>query len=189
MMEYVLLTVGKTHSGKTTFWKELMKEIKHGCIIDTDSITEFLKINYPDLYDPKYLNEIQPKDNIKWATFLEVYKHALFTSLPIILTNANTTKIIRKEIRTIAKEHKRKVIMIYFNRPEKILLNRITTTQRSKICLTKSRDFRDLLLNKQSKIFETPSEKEADIFFEIQSNKARKSIQKEIIDLIKNNKT
>jgi len=76
--------------------------------------------------------------------------------------------------------------MIYFNRPENILLDRIKTSTRSKICLTHSKNFKDLLINKQKKLFEQPHPKEADLFFEINDDKSRKKVQKEIITLLKN---
>ena len=75
--------------------------------------------------------------------------------------------------------------MIYFNRPENILLERIKKSTRSKICLTQSQDFKNLLTNKQKKLFEYPSPKEADIFFEINDDQSRKKVQEEIITLLK----
>ena len=74
--------------------------------------------------------------------------------------------------------------MIYFNRPENILLERIKKSTRSKVCLTHSKDFNDLLTNKQKKLFEQPSSKEADLFFEINDDQSRKKVQKEIIALV-----
>jgi len=67
-----------------------------------------------------------------------------------------------------------------------ILLDRIHTTSRSKKCLTKSANFRDLLINRQSTCFEAPSPKEADIFLEITDDKSWKEAQKQIFSLINN---
>jgi shikimate kinase len=78
--------------------------------------------------------------------------------------------------------------MIYFNRPQEVLLQRIQISNRSKKCLTKSKDFTDLLLNRQSKIFESPSTKEADIFFEITDDSSRKEVQKKVIYLLSKKK-
>ena len=75
--------------------------------------------------------------------------------------------------------------MVYFNWPQDILLYRIDATSRSKKCLTKSADFRDLLLNRQSVCFEVPSKKEADIFLEITDDTSWKEAQNKIITLIK----
>ena len=49
-MQFVIMTVGKTHSGKTTFGMELAKKIKRSCVLDADILSEFLKTTYPVLY-------------------------------------------------------------------------------------------------------------------------------------------
>lgn len=49
-MQFVVMTVGKTHSGKTTFGMELAKKIKKSCVLDADILSEFLKTTYPILY-------------------------------------------------------------------------------------------------------------------------------------------
>jgi hypothetical protein len=56
-MQYVVMTVGKTHSGKTTWGGQIRKTIKHCCLIDGDIIAEFLKTNYLDLYNTDYVKE------------------------------------------------------------------------------------------------------------------------------------
>jgi thymidylate kinase len=76
--------------------------------------------------------------------------------------------------------------MIYFNRPESVLLDRIEKTKRDKLCLSRSKDFKDLLINRQNKIFEEPSCKEADLFFEINDEKSLKETESKILKLIKN---
>ena len=181
------MTVGKTHSGKTTFGWELKKKIKHCCLIDSDRIAEFLKDNYLDLYASEYnkqTNELSQWFYLKKAVFQSVYTHWVQSELPVILTNANSTQAIRKEACSIAHQAGRKVIMIYFNRPEETLLQRIDGTQRSKKCLTKSVDFKDLLLKRQRNCFEAANKKESDIFFEITSDSTWKTTQKAIIQLI-----
>ncbi|MFA6255888.1 MAG: AAA family ATPase [Candidatus Absconditabacterales bacterium] len=190
-MQYVVMTVGKTHSGKTTWGGQIRKTIKHCCLIDGDIIAEFLKTNYLDLYNTDYVkenNELTQGFRLKGVVFQGVYKHALQTTLPIILTNANSTKAIRKHAGIRAHKAGRKIIMIYFNRPQEVLLQRIQISNRSKKCLTKSKDFTDLLLNRQSKIFESPSTKEADIFFEITDDSSRKEVQKKVIYLLSKKK-
>jgi len=54
-MQYVVVTVGKTHSGKTTFGLELKKNLKHCTLIDGDVVAGFLRDNYPDMYDDDYI--------------------------------------------------------------------------------------------------------------------------------------
>lgn len=186
-MQYVIMTTGKTHSGKTTFWLELKKKLKHCCLIDSDVIAEFLKDNYGDLYATEYNrknNELAQWFYLKKAVFQWVYTHAVQSTLPVILTNANSTRAIRKEASNVAHKAGRKTILVYFNWSQEILLVRIEATTRSKKCLTKSANFRDLLLNRQSTCFESPSKKEADIFLEITNDKSWKEAQKTILHLL-----
>jgi shikimate kinase len=185
------MTVGKTHSGKTTFGKELTGKLGKYCLLDFDILVEFFKTTYPWLYNIELFKT--PKDandahylSLKVRT--TIFKQALKTDLPIIFTNANTLKKLRKKFCTLAHKEGKKNIIIYFNRPEKVLLERIEKSKRSKICLTRSTDFQDLLLNRQSKIFEIPNPKEADIFIEITDDKSWKEAQKTILKLINNSK-
>ena len=164
------MTVGKTHSGKTTFGKKLAQKIKNNILIDNDQIAEFLKENYENLYSPDFL-----KDSIKWSSgaYLKqslvktIFRFALKTNLFIISTGANSTKRLRKSLVTLARKNNRKVIIISFNLSEKVLLSRINKSKRSKKCLCHSKDFRDLLLNKQSIKFESANKSESDYYFEI----------------------
>ena len=186
-MQYVIMTVGKTHSGKTTFGKELTEKLGKYCLLDFDILVEFFKTTYSWLYNAELFKT--PKDandahylSLKVRT--TIFKQALKTNLPIIFTNANTLKKLRKKFCTLAHKERKKIIMIYFNRPEKVLLERIKKSKRSKICLTRSTDFQDLLINRQSKIFEKPSEKEADMFIEINNTEDWNTAQKTITRMI-----
>ncbi|EVT98089.1 hypothetical protein U365_13840, partial [Bacillus anthracis 9080-G] len=40
MKRFVIITVGKTHSGKTTFARELEKEFPHSFVMDQDNQAE-----------------------------------------------------------------------------------------------------------------------------------------------------
>lgn len=182
------MTVGKTHSGKTTFGMELAKKIKQSCVLDADILSEFLKTTYPILYQSDWKENSKEKTQwyyLKVSLMIEIFKRALKTDATIISTAANSNKKIRRRGRSLTHRAWRKLIMIYFNRPENILLDRIKKSTRSKICLTHSKDFKDLLINKQKKLFEHPSPKEADIFFEINDDQSRRKVQKEIISLLK----
>lgn len=46
MKRFVIITVGKTHSGKTTFAKALEKELPHSFVMDQDNQAEFINTHY-----------------------------------------------------------------------------------------------------------------------------------------------
>ncbi|MEA2088817.1 MAG: AAA family ATPase [Patescibacteria group bacterium] len=119
------MTVGKTHSGKTTFGYKIAKKLKQHCLLDSDILAEFLREYVPDLYKNDFVknsNKISSGYNLKKKILTEIYKHALKTNIPIIITSANQTKKIRKEIYLLSKKEKRKFILVYFDLPEKILI-------------------------------------------------------------------
>jgi predicted kinase len=187
-MSYLIMTVGKTHSGKTTFGKKLAQKIKNSILIDTDEIAGFLKDNYVNLYNTDFLknsNQLSPGYFLKKEIANTIFKSTFKTDLLIISTSANSTKKLRKGLLNLARKNGRKVIMIYFNLPEKILLDRINKSNKSKKCLYHSKNFKDLLLNKQSIRFEGANEKEADYFFEINKVINADKVFDEVLKLLK----
>jgi shikimate kinase len=51
--------VGKTHSGKTTFGKQLMKELEDNAMLfDSDELTDFLMEKYPWLQKKIFPSEL-----------------------------------------------------------------------------------------------------------------------------------
>ena len=189
-MPFVIITVGKTHSGKTTFGKELAKKLKDKCILlDSDVLTDFLKDNFPGLYQGDWVKKtnklLSPGYYLKRVVLLEIYKQALKTNLLIISTSSNSKEVLRHQTRSLAERAGRKFIIIYFNLPEKVLLNRIKHSNRSKNCLIYSKNFTDLLVNRQTKHFEAPKAKEADFFFEINNDKSRKNVKLKILKLLR----
>ena len=49
MRRLVIMTVGKTHSGKTTFAKELESVLQQAVVIDQDNHAEFINSHYKKL--------------------------------------------------------------------------------------------------------------------------------------------
>ena len=49
MKRFVIMTVGKTHSGKTTFAKSLEQVLDNALIIDQDNHAEFINTFYKSL--------------------------------------------------------------------------------------------------------------------------------------------
>jgi len=114
-----------------------------------------------------------------------VFKSALKTGLLVISTSANSTKKLRKNLVALARRDNRKTIMIYFNLPEKLLLDRIDKGNKSKKCLYHSKNFKDLLLNKQSIRFEGANKNEADYFFEVNNLTEINKTYGEVLNIIK----
>lgn len=59
MKRLVIITVGKTHSGKTTFAKELEKELPNSFIMDQDNQAEFINTYYEKLQPTEGTNTLK----------------------------------------------------------------------------------------------------------------------------------
>ncbi len=59
MKRFVIITVGKTHSGKTTFAKYLEQKLPHSLVIDQDNHAEFINKYYRGLIPSKGPNTIK----------------------------------------------------------------------------------------------------------------------------------
>ncbi|WP_254178057.1 MULTISPECIES: ATP-binding protein [unclassified Planococcus (in: firmicutes)] len=71
MNRVAVMTVGKTHSGKTTFAKALERQLVNAIVVDQDNHAEILQSYYPALV---------PKDGanaIKYALTQTIVDHAV----------------------------------------------------------------------------------------------------------------
>ena len=185
-MSFVLMTVGKTHSGKTTFGRELAKRLGPCCLLDSDEVADFLKAKYPDLYQADYKEGSQQPTGgyyLKLKIVAEIYKMALSTDLPIIFTTSNAKQQIRQEISRLAKEAGRSTILVHFNLADDVLLARIHNSQRLGGNQDDIKSFDYFLNNIQSRRFEIPTAAEADHYFEINETVSGQQVIEKILTL------
>jgi len=183
------MTVGKTHSGKTTFGRELAKRLGPCCLLDSDKVADFLKGEYPDLYkSDRDEDSGQPTRGyyLKLAVVAEVYKAALQTSLPIIFTTSNAKRRVRQEIIRLAKDNNRSTIIVHFNIADDILVERINNSQRLKGNQAEIQSFNHFLANIQTHNFDVPTAAEADYYFEIIDNDSLCAVMEQALILLRN---
>lgn len=186
-MSFVLMTVGKTHSGKTTFGRELAKRLGPCCLLDSDEVAEFLKSKYPSVYQSDYEEgSEQPTRGyyLKLAIVAEVYKTALQTNLPIIFTTSNAKKQIRQEICRLAKESGRSTIIVHFNIADEVLVERINNSQRLGSNQAEIQSFNHFLTNIQTHRFEVPTAAEVDHYFEI-NRESNKQVLEQVLKVMR----
>ena len=183
------MTVGKTHSGKTTFGREIKQSFPETIFFDSDILGDFLKTNYPWMYDPQVLplNEegITAGKSLQVATRLEILKKASQTDLPLFISAAHARKESRQKMLKLAHDYQRTLILVFFNYSEKLLLERIKHSDRDKICLVESKNYEYLLLHKQKAAFEVPTPDEADYFFEVTDEDSLTQTKQKIHNLLK----
>ncbi|WLD94484.1 AAA family ATPase [Alkalihalobacillus sp. AL-G] len=141
MKRLLIMTVGKTHSGKTTFAKELEKKISNTVVIDQDNHAEFLHSYYQALI-PK-----QGPNLIKYAITRTIVDYAINeTDCHIIRCNSNRNG--KDRLKWLSHYHKKGFIsiLVNFNIPEHILKERIANSKRNMNIIRAFSTFEEVLV-------------------------------------------
>ncbi|MDQ6466800.1 AAA family ATPase [Exiguobacterium acetylicum] len=160
-MRTVLLTIGPTHAGKTTFAKKLACRLPSSLIIDQDLQARFLLEHYPDLVPTEGPNHIK-HDLTGW-----LIEKAITSSFEtIILCNANTTRTGRKQLLNQFPRSTFRSILVWFDLPEAILSNRLTYSNRDGREIRGNSSYHDIY---QRQRIESPVSSEADKIVRLRS--------------------
>ena len=181
MNRLVIMTVGKTHSGKTTFARALEKELPNSVVIDQDNHAEFLRSYYQTLL-PK-----QGQNTIKYALTKTIVNYAVNeTDCHLILCNSNRNRNARLNLLEQYQENGFTTILVDFDIPEQVLKERVTKSQRSTTILRTASTFEDVLTRQQNETENgdviSPKEGEADHLFVIKNADEVHSVIQKIIN-------
>ncbi|EMA6342860.1 ATP-binding protein [Bacillus cytotoxicus] len=142
---YVILTIGKTHSGKSTFARKLEKELEHTVVIDQDEHAVFLQSVYP-LLVPK-----EGENILKYSITERIIEYTILnTAYHMIVCNANLQEAPRTRLIQQFQKHGFKVIVVKFDLPVHIIKNRIASSQRNTAILRTVHSFEEVLYNQES---------------------------------------
>lgn len=185
MRRFVIMTVGKTHSGKTTFAKALEKRMPNSVAIDQDVQAEILSLYYPTLVPKEGTN------TIKYALTQTIVGYTVEqTNCHIILSNANRSFKDRAKLLNYFKEKNFINILVNFEIPDCILEERIKESQRDKTILRTMSSFEEVLIQQKKDSFlekkNAPTEKEADHLFSIKSRRDFDIVISKITELLIN---
>ncbi|WP_342599858.1 ATP-binding protein [Psychrobacillus sp. FSL H8-0483] len=185
MKRIVIITVGKTHSGKTTFAKALEQELNNSVVIDQDNHAEFINTYYKNLL-PK-----QGTNTIKYAITQTIVDYAVEqTNYHLILCNSNRNRKGRLELLRHFNEKGFISILVNFDIPEHILRERVTESSRSTNIFRSASTFEEVLIRQQAeshKIDVTePTEDEADYLFVIKTSDEVQFVIHEITNINQN---
>lgn len=180
MNRYVILTVGKTHSGKTTFAKALEKEMTNSVVIDQDNHAEFLQSNYQALI-PK-----QGQNTIKYALTQTIVDYAVNeTSCHLIICNSNRNRKARIKLLQDFQNKGFTTIIVNFEIPDDVLYERVENSQRNTSVLRTVSSFSDVLNRQQNETEKNevidPIEGEADYLFVIRKSEDVQTVIQEIV--------
>jgi len=170
--KYVIMCVGYTHSGKTTFARNLEKELKNIVLIDNDDIATFINGKYPlAVFSPyNMVKRTYKEPNFKFLIFQETFKFCLRASLNVIHASGNLGNDSRTFIRNNVKKYNYKLITVYFNLPKELLLERIKNTTKDTKAFRSSKKWSEIL-PRQELYAKLPPSKKDTIYFEIKDSK------------------
>lgn len=182
MKRLVIITVGKTHSGKTTFAKELEKKLNEALVIDQDNHAEFLNTYYKKLI-PK-----QGNNNIKYAITQTIVDYAVNqTNLHLILCNSYRLRKARLNLLEHFRIKGFTSILVNFDIPDHILHERVVNSERSKKIFRSASSFEEVLIRQQTESHKgdviDPIEGEADYLFVIKNSNEVNTVNQRIVDI------
>ncbi|MGX1828123.1 ATP-binding protein [Paenibacillus taichungensis] len=176
MERLVVMTVGKTHSGKTTFAKELESVLQQAIVIDQDNHAEFINEHY------KKLRPIEGPNTLKFSVTDAIVNYATEQSnFHIILSNSNLNKSGRAKVLRYFHNKEFKSIIVYFDLPDDLLKDRVIRTQRSKAIFRSASSFLEVLERQENLLEIQPSKDEANHIFIIKDPNNTAEVIQQII--------
>ncbi len=178
----MIMTVGKTHSGKTTFARLLEHSLENSFVMDQDNQAEFINT---------YYQKLQPNEGpniFKNSLSRFIVEYAIEnTKLHLIICNSNRNRISRlKLFDELFTQEQFIRILVNFDIPDEVLLNRVKQSQRSTNIFRGSySSFEEVLIRQQHEssnedIIE-PTIDEAEYLFVIKDNKDVESVIQKIV--------
>ncbi|MCP1393769.1 MULTISPECIES: ATP-binding protein [Bacillus cereus group] len=186
MKRLVIITVGKTHSGKTTFAKELEKELPNSFIMDQDNQAEFINTHYEKLQPTEGSNIL--KHGL--SKFIVDYAKE-HTNLHLIICNSNRSKNGRFYLlNEVFPQNEYIRILVHFDIPDDVLYERVArSTRNTNIFRGGYSSFKEVLDRQQTELLHDdvvdPIENEADYLFVIRNSKDVNSTILKIVHLAK----
>lgn len=184
MKRLVILTVGKTHSGKTIFARALEREVNNLFVMDQDNHAEFINSFYKKL-QPK-----QGPNTLKHSISKLIVNYAKEnTDLHFVICNSNRSRKGRSYLlNDLFSEDEFIRVLVHFDISDDILQDRVIKSQRStSIFRGDYSNFEEVLVRQQAESLEedlaAPVEGEADHLYVIKNNEAVDSVIKEIAHL------
>lgn len=176
MKRLLVMTVGKTHSGKTTFAQNLAKALPNAAVIDQDNQAEFLQAYYQGLL---------PKDGpnrLKTALSRTIIEYAADeTDCHLVLCNANRGEKSRRELLSFFQRKGFTCLLVSFDMPEALLQERVSATTRSISVLRSAVSFSEVLARQGMEDVQKPDASEADHLFIVRSEADVEPVIREIL--------
>lgn len=166
----MIMLVGKTHTGKTTFGRLLKERVANLIVLETDPIALFLREHFAEVAyvdDKEHTGKFE-KVALKFQLFQTIFERALEIEKPLVLSNSNMWKEGRKRILEQCKKAGRPTTGIHFDLPIEVLKERAVVSGRDKRVLRTSQHFAELLERQENRM-QVPDPSEFDEFYIVHS--------------------
>ncbi|MBW4840674.1 MAG: ATP-binding protein [Paenibacillaceae bacterium] len=163
MNRFVIMTVGMTHSGKTTFATELEKVMQQDAVvIDQDNHAEFINKHYMKLRPSEGPNMLKFSITNTIVAYAVEHSH-----MHILLSNSNLHEPSRRKVLRYFQEKGFQRILVYFELPYKLLEERVEKTQRHHKVFRNASSFSEILQRQRGSQQDRPGPEEAEYLFVI----------------------
>ncbi|WP_432360957.1 AAA family ATPase [Sporosarcina sp. UB5] len=188
MKRLVVITVGKTHSGKTTFAMDLEQKLKNSIVMDQDNHGAFINTYYKNL---------QPKTGpnmLKHAISELIVDYAKKQSdYHLIICNSNRSGKGRAYLlEQLFPKNEFIRILVHFDLPDHVLQTRVANSQRSTNIFRSASKFEEVLKRQNADSLKEdvvdPVEGEADYLFVIKDSGEVNRVIEKIIMIEKDNR-
>ncbi|MBP0725380.1 AAA family ATPase [Bacillus sp. RG28] len=183
MKRLVIITVGKTHSGKTTFANALEKQLNNSFVMDQDNHAEFISTYY------KILQPKQGPNTLKHSLSKLIVDYAKEnTDFHFIICNSNRSRKGRLYLlEELFNTDQFVRILVHFDIPDDVLQERVAQSQRSTKIFRSASNFEEVLVRQQGESFKedvvNPIEGEADHLFVIKDSEEVNSVVQKIVHI------
>lgn len=173
MKRLVIMTIGKTHSVKTTFGSKLEKKLPTSIVIDQDNHASFLHTHYPNLV---------PEHN---PFKLKIMLSQFILNYAITETDANLSKRGRVSLlEQFFPQAKWTRIYVYFDYSTETLQQRIMHTTRSTTIFRDATMTFERLIEEHTEQLEPPTEEEVDYIFCVNETQSVEKVIEEIQEIM-----
>lgn len=179
MKRLMILTVGKTHSGKSTFARLIEKELNNSIVMDQDNHAEFINTYYRNL-QPK-----QGPNTLKHAISRLIVDYAKEqTDSHLIICNSNRYKKGREYLLNELFPPEEFVrILVHFDFPHHVLQARVSHTERNTNIFRSASTFEEVLRRQETEFVTDPTEGESEHFFVIRDSEEVKNVIQTIVEI------
>jgi predicted kinase len=139
-----VITVGMTHSGKTTFAHQLRARLPNSVVVDQDTHAAFLNTHYRSLVP------VTGPNHLKFAVSRAIVDHAIDrTTAHLIFCNANRSGAARTRLLDRLARAGFTTVLVDFRIAEDLLRQRVAASERSTSVLRASTSFAEVLARQQ----------------------------------------